>query len=72
MIKKGIRMPLLLDISMAAKSLGGVSPTTIRRLIASGELPIVRLGTRVLIEEKSLQEWVERAKQHPGSQCHGA
>jgi excisionase family DNA binding protein len=57
-------MALLLDIPMAAETLGGISSTTVRRLIASGELPIVRLGRRVMIEEKALVEWVERAKRH--------
>ena len=57
-------MALLLDIPMAAETLGGVSSTTVRRLIAAGELPIVRLGRRVLIEEKSIVEWIERVKRH--------
>jgi excisionase family DNA binding protein len=57
-------MALLLDIPMAAETLGGISATTVRRLIAAGELPIVRLGRRVLIEEKALADWVERSKKH--------
>jgi excisionase family DNA binding protein len=57
-------MALLLDVPMAAELLGGISPTTVRRMIASGELPIVRLGRRVMIEEKALVEWVERVKRH--------
>lgn len=57
-------MALLLDISMAAELLGGVSSTTVCRLIAAGELPVVRLGRRVMIEEKALVAWVERVKRH--------
>ena len=57
-------MALLLDIPMAAATLGGVSSTTVRRLIASGELPIIRLGRRVMIEQSALIEWVERVKQN--------
>jgi excisionase family DNA binding protein len=57
-------MALLLDLSMAAERLGGISLTTVRRMIASGELPVVRLGRRVMIEEKALVQWVERAKEH--------
>jgi excisionase family DNA binding protein len=59
-------MALLLDIPMAAETLGGISATTVRRLIAAGELPIVRLGRRVMIEEKALIEWVERVKATDG------
>jgi excisionase family DNA binding protein len=57
-------MALLLDVSMAAETLGGISPTTVRRLITSGDLPTVRLGRRVMIEEKALVEWIERVKRH--------
>jgi excisionase family DNA binding protein len=57
-------MALLLDVPMAAERLGGISPTTVRRMIASGELPVVRLGRQVMIEEKALVEWVERVKRH--------
>jgi excisionase family DNA binding protein len=55
-------MALLLDISDAAQTLGGISKVTVRRLIATGQLPIVRLGRRVLIEETALVDLVERNK----------
>lgn len=35
---------LLWDLAEAARQLGGVSPRTVRRLIASGALPAVRIG----------------------------
>jgi excisionase family DNA binding protein len=57
-------MPLLVDIPMAAETLGRISATTVCRLIASGELPSVRVGRRVMIEEKVLVEWLERVKRH--------
>jgi excisionase family DNA binding protein len=60
-------MALLLDIPMAAETLGGVSATTIRRLIASGELPVIRVGRRIMIEEKAIVEWIERTKEHAPS-----
>jgi excisionase family DNA binding protein len=55
-------MRLLMDIPQAAEILGGISKETVRRLIASGELPIVRLRGRVLIEEAALVELVQRNK----------
>jgi excisionase family DNA binding protein len=61
-------MALLVDIPMAAETLGGISATTVRRLIASGELPIVRVGRRIMIEEKAIVEWIERMKQHRSSE----
>jgi len=63
-IKEGLKMPLLVDISMAAETLGGISATTVRRLIASGALPVVRVGRRIMIEEKALVAWIERVKGH--------
>jgi excisionase family DNA binding protein len=68
-------MALLLDIDGAAETLGKVSSTTVRRLIAAGELPIIRLGRRVLIEEAALVDWVQRCKQrrvHRAEICVGA
>jgi excisionase family DNA binding protein len=56
-------MSLLVDIPGAAEELGGISLTTVRRLIAAGELPTIRLGRRVLIEEAALVDWVQRTKQ---------
>jgi excisionase family DNA binding protein len=56
-------MSLLVDIPGAAVELGGISSTTVRRLIAAGELPTIRLGRRVLIEEAALVDWVQRTKQ---------
>lgn len=57
-------MTLLVDIPMAAETLGGISSTTVRRLIASGELPVIRVGRRVMIEQSALVEWVDRVKKH--------
>ena len=37
-----------------------VSTKTIQRLIHSGELPCVRVGTCVRLTDKQLHEWVEK------------
>jgi excisionase family DNA binding protein len=60
-------MALLLDIPMTAETLRGISSTTVR-LIAAGELPVVRVGRRIMIEEKALVEWVERVKKQNGTE----
>ena len=57
-------MALLVDIPMAAETLGGISTTTVRRLIAAGQLPVVRVGRRIMIEEKAIVEWIEHLKVH--------
>jgi excisionase family DNA binding protein len=57
-------MALLVDIPMAAETLGGISTTTVRRLIAAGELPVVRVGRRIMIEEKAIVQWIEHLKGH--------
>jgi excisionase family DNA binding protein len=50
-------LPLLLAVPRAA-SLLGISRATAYRLVASGELPVRRLGGRVYIVTSALQELV--------------
>lgn len=47
---------LNLSVAQAAQSLG-VSPRFLRGLIYKGELPVVRLGRRVLIPIELLRAW---------------
>jgi len=37
----------------------GLSPNTIRKTIQVGKLKAVRLGSRVLVTQKALEEWLE-------------
>lgn len=53
---------MLVDVKGAAKALGGVGESTLRRWIAQGKLPVVRLGRRVLIRREALDEMIERAE----------
>ena len=39
-----------------------VHPNTVRRLITSGKLPVVRIGRRVLIRRDSLERFVKRVE----------
>jgi excisionase family DNA binding protein len=57
--------PLLFSIVDAAKSLG-VSHWTVRRLIADGQLPKVRIGSRVLLRASDLSEFVKE-RTEPGN-----
>jgi excisionase family DNA binding protein len=50
--------PLPLRSVRDAASLLGVSPKTVRRLIARGDLEAVRIGSRVLIREADLKAFV--------------
>jgi len=45
---------LLVDVRTAAKTLGGIGESTLRRWIAEGRVPVVRLGRRVLIRPRDL------------------
>lgn len=45
--------PLLSSVSRSAKILA-VSPDTIRRMIVRGDLPVVRIGSRVLVPTNAL------------------
>lgn len=47
---------LNLSVTQAAQSLG-VSPRFLRTLISKGEIPVVRLGRRVLIPIEVLRVW---------------
>lgn len=60
---------LLLDLTEAARRLGGISTRTVRRLIECGELPSVRVGRRITIPIAALRTWV--AKQCPLAHTHG-
>ena len=51
---------LLWNLEEAARQLGGVSPRTVRRLLERGELPTVRIGTRLLIPAESVRDWIDR------------
>jgi excisionase family DNA binding protein len=47
----------------AIKALGGISVRTLERLISAKQLKVVRIGRRVLIPRKSLEEFCKRKMQ---------
>lgn len=51
----------LLSIRVAARRLG-VSPRTLRRRMQTWGLPRIRLGRRVLVDERDLRALIERAR----------
>ena len=51
--------PLLLRVEEVAKTLA-IGRTQVYRLIASGDLPTVRIGRLVRISAEDLREWVRR------------
>ena len=53
---------LSLTISEAAESLG-LSVRTIEQLVRMGQLPVVRVGRRVLIPVKALSAWLDQQTQ---------
>ncbi len=52
----------LLTIAEAADILA-ISIASVRRLIAAGQLPLVRFNRRVLVDAKDLDSFIERSKQ---------
>lgn len=53
--RDSLRMSLSVD--QAAIALG-VSPRLVRNLIARGELPVVRIGRRVLVSVRTLDAYI--------------
>lgn len=56
---------MLLSLEAAAKELGGISLPTLRRRIHAGEIQTVRVGRRVLISRKALEQFI-RASERAG------
>jgi excisionase family DNA binding protein len=58
---------LTYSLRTAAVALG-VSPDTVRLLVRRGELPVLRIGRRVLIGRQALADW---PAEHQGAQFPG-
>lgn len=58
--------PRLLDQRAAAQYLG-ISYWTLRDLCFRGELPLVRIGKRVLVDVQDLDAYIARCKNHSGA-----
>lgn len=54
--------PCLLDIQAVARRLD-VSPKTVRRMIARGELPVHRIGRLIRISPQDLDACLARSRQ---------
>lgn len=63
---KTIREPLLYDVGRAARA-ANVSTRTIRRLIAAGDLPTVRVGLLVRIRRADLIAYIDANRTNGGS-----
>jgi excisionase family DNA binding protein len=61
--QEGTPQRLLLRIPEVAETLG-IGRTKIYELIATGELPTIRVGRAVRISVSTLQKWVEAREQH--------
>jgi excisionase family DNA binding protein len=54
----------LLSVERAAIALG-VSHSGLRRLVANGDISLVRLGRRVLVDPADIDDLIERRKRRP-------
>lgn len=52
--------PLLLRVSEAARLLG-VSRSTMYQLVASGSVPVIRIGRSVRVSRPALEAWIRTA-----------
>jgi excisionase family DNA binding protein len=57
-----IALPALLLNLPAASSITGLTIWQLRGLIASGELPVVRVGRKLYLRRATLTRWAERAE----------
>lgn len=57
----GTAAPLLIGLDETARRLG-LSERTIRSLVGRGELPVVRVGRRLLFDPHDLTAWIEAVK----------
>ena len=54
-----MKVMLLWSLNEAAQQLGGVSRRTVQRLIARGDLPVVRVGLRLVrVPSEAVREYV--------------
>ena len=57
-VKQGVQ---LFTVSEAADALH-IHPSTLRRFIRRGDLPIVRVGTAIRIEVEALRQFIDRRR----------
>jgi len=50
--------PLLWNLEEAARQLGGVSVRTLERLISDGELPVIYIRKRRMLEVALVRQWL--------------
>ncbi len=51
-------IPTLLDIEVLAKSLG-ISMRQVRRFVAEGQIPFIRIGHLIRFDPKEINKWIE-------------
>ena len=56
---------MLLDVEAVAKELGGLGESTVRKLIREGRLPAVRVGRRVMVARRVLEDFIHASTPEP-------
>jgi len=51
--------PLFLTMRQAAQRLGNISEATLYRLARDGELPVRRIGRKVVVSVRNLERWAD-------------
>jgi excisionase family DNA binding protein len=52
------KLPTLVDIQAVSRSLG-ISMRQVRRFVATGEIPFVRVGHLIRFDPEELNEWID-------------
>ena len=52
------KLPRVLTIDEAARHFPGLTPTAIRRLVKTGEIPSRKIGSKFLITPEAVESWL--------------
>ena len=66
MTQPSVSEPRLLSQQEAAHYLG-ISYWTVRDLVFRQEIPLIKIGRRVLVDRLDLDAYLDRSKIHPGA-----
>jgi hypothetical protein len=56
-------LEVLNDVPKAARKLGEVSPHTVRAWLRDGKLEKTKVGSRTMVTDRAIREFIERSNQ---------
>ena len=64
-LEAGSPLPILVDIQSVSRSLG-ISMRQVRRFVAEGEIPYVRVGQLIRFDPDDVRSWIDERRSPPG------